>query len=425
MSAVSGPGSAASFTDSFLRAFGMVQDLAYRDRQEAHQAEREKVADTRYTEEQQHRTAREKTEDERWDKSYGLQVKADQRAGAASDEALATSRLKRDQAERQENYGKALAQIDALEKQNAPPEVMGQAVHKLVKDTTGVDLLEMQGEDWNAAFDHIGKVKAGEAPLMSEQTLEAAKTLLGPVARRGVGEKVAKAYTTRDGQTIPAGSTIVDKKVAQIIPYQGSATIDLDVTVKTPDGKTLTYGAPLTEGRSTDDTDNVKAVDVRDLLKYAMGMEKLREAGKAMLQGSYLSMPTVAGTRAARGAGGSSAQVQYLQFVADNVFGGDTKKAFYEIQTKPKVMAARIADSLMKQKDIRGKGVYDAARAKAEAESIVQGILEEGPPQDAAAEDAAAGADTGAGGAPQVGDVVDGYRYKGGDPNDEGSWEPE
>ena len=154
MNTFRGPGSAASFTDSFLRAFGMVQDLAYRDRQEAradaqtaHGLEREKVADARYEQEQQHRTKREGVEDERWDKSYGLQVKTDQRAEAVNDEAIATSRQNRGLKARQENYGKALAQIDALEKSGAPPEVMGQAVHKLVKDATGVDLVEMQGEE--------------------------------------------------------------------------------------------------------------------------------------------------------------------------------------------------------------------------------------------------------------------------------------
>lgn len=371
MGSYSGGGQAGqAFADNFLRAFGMAQDLKYRNRQEQRQAGLDAQADERYEEEKKHRAEREAKADQQTERTYGFQVKQDARAEESHGEAMASSRQKRNLVDRQVKFGDALTRLAALP-EDAPPEVKGEAARKLVLDATGYDMAEMLGSEWQQSLAHLQNVKAGKAPLRTKETLAAARAVLAPIINSRKGEKVEKAYKTRDGQEIPAGSVRENTQLGDIIPYQGKLTFDLDVTVRTPDGRTITYGAPMTEGRSTDDADGVKAVGVDEVLAHIMGLEKMQKVAQQMLEGGYLTTAGAVNPRALGGRGGSanSAQLVYAQAFADSAYGkkhlgGDVGAAIAWLKANPLQAKAQLTKALTGIKDLRGNPKYTTAQVQ-------------------------------------------------------------
>lgn len=399
MSSYRGGGQAGqAFADNFLRAFGMVQQLKFQQRQEQRQAGLDAQEDDRYRAEQAHRAQREAKADDLAERSYGLQLNADQRAGESHGEAMATSRQKRGLVDRQLKFGDALTRLSALP-EDAPPEVKGEAARRLVLDATGYDMAEMLGQDWQDSFAHLQKVQAGKERLRTRATIDAARVVLGPALNRPA-QKVEKAYKTRDGKTIPAGSTIVKRELADIIPYQGALTFDLDVTVQLPDGTTTTYGAPMTAGRSTDAADGVKPLEVGDVLRYVMGLDKLQQAAKHMLEGGYLTTAGAASPRAlgGRGGGAGSAQLAYAQAFANSEFGkkhfnGDVGAAIAWLKANPVNAKAAIVKNLMAQQD-RLRPRYTQQEATELADKMVDDMLQLQGTDEAAQADEAADATT-------------------------------
>ncbi len=180
-------------------------------------------------------------------------------------------------------------------------------------------------------------------PFDSDKTVEALNTVFrGSVLKGGIGEADAN------------GNTIVDKRIvdAYFDPERRGIAFQLEVVTQSKDGKTRnSYTAPLTERRSSDDDDPVKFVPLRDLIRHVRGRKYMSAAFQDP------AMRRVIRAEAAKRGGsldGStdkklSAQAEYVEYVAQNVFGGDRRAAFNAInsgkQTDPAEFARKMAEA--------------------------------------------------------------------------------
>ncbi|HBG30796.1 MAG TPA: hypothetical protein DDW98_09225, partial [Gammaproteobacteria bacterium] len=86
----------------------------------------------------------------------------------------------------------------------------------------------------------------------SPEALEALNWRFADQVNKGVGTTIEQAMQTEAGE-IPAGSKIVGKRISTAVPSKSRNGLyfGLDVEVETPDGKRITYPAPMTVGRDT------------------------------------------------------------------------------------------------------------------------------------------------------------------------------
>ena len=121
-----------------------------------------------------------------------------------------------------------------------------------------------------AASDFMEGLKGGDEPRM----LSGLNAMFAPQLRKGIG------------QPSPHGGTIVAKQIVNLVPAPGSDPNDPKVipTLRvfinsgknfrgpvpegTPEGATGHYDAPLTENRSSDPNDKVKAIGMKEAMDY-------------------------------------------------------------------------------------------------------------------------------------------------------------
>lgn len=301
-----------------------------------------------------------------------------------------------------------------------------------------------EGHDRKLAADHAmaGK-KLMESPLgehFSDPEFRAQNAKYGQGVTKGmdfsdgvsspeVYEYATKLFTNElqknRGGKLKDGSTLDSKRIVKAYEKDGKYILELAITAKRADGSTYEYNAPMTRNGLDDDTDEVvelsmseittKVKSAEALSRVMDGIEKKhgvqgREGVLAFLEKEYLESGgdpakwSPEGGKAGSGAG--SAKVQYLDFVAKAVFGGDHKKALNAIQGGDlKAIAAKMAGEMAKTIEGEGKSqkeLFDEAmKILKSAESQVQ-----------------------SGGTIQAGHVDGGFRFKGGDPSDKANWEP-
>ena len=181
-----------------------------------------------------------------------------------------------------------------------------------------------------------------DVPFNPETMLQDLNMIMGPLIRKGVGT---------EGKD---GNTITDKRIvdAYFDPERRAVAFELEVATQSKDGTTRgTDAAPLTERRSSDDDDPVKFVLLRDIIRHARGRKYLSAAFQDPALRRVLRAEAVKRGGSLDGSTDKklSAQAEYLQYVTQNVFGGDSRAAFNAInsgkQTDPAEFARKMAEA--------------------------------------------------------------------------------
>ena len=150
----------------------------------------------------------------------------------------------------------------------------------------------------------------GQAATGVQQIQEGLQTGNQALMLQGVNALAAPDLRAGVGQPSPHGGTIVKKEVHRLVPVRDANGVEHPDKVfpiirvytdrKGPDGSPLYYDAPLTENRSSDPDDPVKAIDLKHAFDYMGNVGTLAVA---------LQDPRVAG-KLAQGAKEAGAQTQ-------------------------------------------------------------------------------------------------------------------
>jgi hypothetical protein len=121
--------------------------------------------------------------------------------------------------------------------------------------------------------------QALESGQGSPQALEALNWRLKDQVNRGIGTVLERPMILDDAHVVPAGSKILGKRISRVLPaarrngngkwiQNGDASLffGLDVDVETPDGRRMTYPAPITSGRGTADDEHILEVPFESIL---------------------------------------------------------------------------------------------------------------------------------------------------------------
>lgn len=130
--------------------------------------------------------------------------------------------------------------------------------------------------------------KATKTGVVDDRTRELFDWRIRDEVTKGVGEVFeSDRQVTRDVM-LPKGSKIVDKQVARIdwAPDQSGVAVGLNITAETPDGKKVTYLAPATENRTSNDDDPVKIIPLDRIMD-------LVTADRLILRGIQQSPPAI------------------------------------------------------------------------------------------------------------------------------------
>lgn len=127
------------------------------------------------------------------------------------------------------------------------------------------------------------EVLAGKRTGAEPDTLDLFNWRYSDSINKGVGEKIKAGFTSVDGQQIPVGAEIVGKRIVGLKPAPGGDALlaALQVAAKTPDGKQINYVAPMTEGRSADQSAGMLRIPVRDLITRTQADILLADAARS------------------------------------------------------------------------------------------------------------------------------------------------
>lgn len=128
----------------------------------------------------------------------------------------------------------------------------------------------------------------GQAATAVQQVQEGLKTGNQEMLLRGVNLLAAPDLRAGVGQESPHGGIITRKEVTRLVPVRDANGVEHPDKVfpiirvytdkKGPDGQPMYYDAPLTENRSSDPDDPVKAVDLKHAFDYMGNMGTLAAA---------------------------------------------------------------------------------------------------------------------------------------------------
>lgn len=150
----------------------------------------------------------------------------------------------------------------------------------------GLSILDMSAEDVSPeTFRALDKVRQGiENPDQVDQkeTIEAANVAFKGVVNKGIG-KLDKPKTV-NGKKV---TEITDKRITEVAPApkeseagnenEPGVMARMQVTGKTKDGETVTWRAPVTRNRSTDEDDPAQATSMDTVAKQVVGRQKIIE----------------------------------------------------------------------------------------------------------------------------------------------------
>lgn len=234
-----------------------------------------------------------------------------------------------------------------------------------------------------------GKGFAGLAP----QTQQKALTLMN--------KAFADDLSNRGDNKTPNGDDIVEREIVTVMGDKRDpdhVSLQLKVTAKGKDGKTYVYAAPVTkDGKPyTGDPDvaplKIPVAKLNQRVEfYADGALKARQGGfdlakerqKIIAQLEAERDQLAGGASGTKAGGRRSAQVEYLDYVTKNVFGGDSKKAFAAIKNVgPDAVRAKIVTELGKTppKDALGNSIpLSGTEISRIADSIVSALEAQSP----------------------------------------------
>ncbi len=207
-------------------------------------------------------------------------------------------------------------------------------------DKLGTPIEQLRSPEWQKNFDYtanqIDAIQRGEAKP-SNQLFQSAAQLGAARFARNVGTKYDEDVM-RGGQKIPAGSEIVanepfmfqayDRKAGKFIPAE-EYTADDDneglvamakTTVKMPNGKTVTFVAPVTEGRGTSDDHHPEIYSFKQFQDFSMG-----QAGLAKVMADPYVQKEYGAYQTAKAAAAKEAATVKYQDVKEPVMGADGK----------------------------------------------------------------------------------------------------
>lgn len=136
-------------------------------------------------------------------------------------------------------------------------------------------------------FDRILNDGENGGDLSGGELYEYATRLFSRELQKGVGDR------------LPDGSTIASKRIVQAYEDGDDIILELDITAQRPDGTEFDYRAPVTRGRTSEETDEVlriPASKIRDRLRgasyMAQGIERAggRQQVLDMLQAPQMGM---------------------------------------------------------------------------------------------------------------------------------------
>ncbi|MDP1542409.1 MAG: hypothetical protein Q8L99_04590 [Polycyclovorans sp.] len=120
-------------------------------------------------------------------------------------------------------------------------------------------------------------IQSGQQALktgrLDEPTLELLNWRFAEDVAKGVGNVFEADTQVTQDLKLPKGSKIVGKRIARMdmAPDKSGLAAGLEVTVQTPDGKKVTYLAPATENRTSNDDDPVKIIPLDQMMDTLKG----------------------------------------------------------------------------------------------------------------------------------------------------------
>lgn len=162
-----------------------------------------------------------------------------------------------------------------------------QQVRTLLEGNLGQQFDDPKFRQAAIEFDRILNDGEDGGSLSGPDLYEFASRLFVRELQKGVGDK------------LPDGSTIASKRIVQAFEDGDNIVLELDIHATRPDGTEFDYKAPVTRGRTSEDTDEVLMIpirEVRDRLRgasmLARGLEQGggRAAVLAQLQGEDQEM---------------------------------------------------------------------------------------------------------------------------------------
>lgn len=124
-------------------------------------------------------------------------------------------------------------------------------------------------------------IQSGQQALktgrLDEPTLELLNWRFAEDVAKGVGNVFEADTQVTQDLKLPKGSKIVGKRIARMdmAPDKSGLAAGLEVTVQTPDGKQVTYLAPATENRTSNDDDPVKIIPLDQMMDTLKGDQLL------------------------------------------------------------------------------------------------------------------------------------------------------
>jgi hypothetical protein len=200
----------------------------------------------------------------------------------------------------------------------------------------GVDFGTLMSPEYAAAEETLKRAVA-EGKLTDRSTLPAWGVVFKDRLNRTSGEVLDQPVQRPDGRggtvTLPKGTTIMDRDLVGVRAAPGGGVYGIvRVGYRTPDGTEGAYIAPIDQSRTAGANGDPMVISADEAIRQLVGRAKARE----MLVSDPKIKSRVSAFLTARDQGGasakSSAQIQYLQYVADTVFDGDQKAAFNAIR---------------------------------------------------------------------------------------------
>lgn len=120
-------------------------------------------------------------------------------------------------------------------------------------------------------------IESGQQALktgnLDPQTLDLLNWRFAEDVSKGVGNTFEADTQVTQDLRVPKGSKIVGKRIARMdmAPDKSGLAAGLEVTVQTPEGKQVTYLAPATENRTSNDDDPVKIIPLERMFDTLKG----------------------------------------------------------------------------------------------------------------------------------------------------------
>ncbi len=376
------PGQAAQDAlTAFMRGFTFSEGIADRERQRERQAENDrwtreqrgqqrKVWDRtqqQWDYEDATRETPEQVQERRTEEGRGRRLLNDARQlsldSAPSPEEARAARGRKAQlddlniegareANRGAREGNDRAAANHSEKQQRQRVLAGR---RLLQSPIGESL--RQPESRAAWIDMGGRMLRGErlaAGVTSEQVLDYANQMFSRELQRGVGDAA------------PNGGKITGKRIVAAYMDGDSYVLELDVEAVDAKGNPYNYRAPVTKGRTSEDTDEVLRLPRRVIEDRVQAMAALAhdieaaggyDEALARTEAMYLESGGKPADLDPTARGKISAKSQYLNEVAQLV-GGDMQRALAIVESGDlTTTAANIAAKL--KEDRREKRTYD------------------------------------------------------------------